>query len=506
MAALVLSKRFEPYIREQAILYLRERFDSEVELTALHVSVPKFAVVQLFMNHGHGTVARVDGEGLSLRHKGRRDVPPLFVMKTFSFEVDLGRLFDTPKLVRQVNIDGMEIHIPPKGQRPVFNTGQNANSTYGEPSHPGVIIEEVNIANSSLTILPKDEKKDPLQFDLHNIRLESAGINVAMTYDAALTNAKPPGEILSKGTFGPWVADEPGDTPLAGDYNFDHANLGVFRAIAGTLHSTGRFDGTLSSIHAQGEASVPEFRLTMSGNVVPLTTNFEVLVDGTNGNTILRPVKGTLGTTHFITSGGVIKHESDERRTIDLDVTINQGNLRDLLRVAMKGAPFMEGQIFLKTKIGIPPLTGTVRQKLLLDGQFEIFGGKFLRSKIQDHIDTLSRRGQGQPKNEEIDQVVSAMAGTFNLENEVITFRSLSFAVPGAGVDLAGNYDLDQDLLDFHGSLKLQAKVSQTMSGWKRFVLKPVDPFFAKNGVGTFLKIQVEGSSKEPKFGRDRGN
>jgi hypothetical protein len=98
------------------------------------------------------------------------------------------------------------------------------------------------------------------------------------------------------------------------------------------------------------------------------------------------------------------------------------------------------------------------------------------------------------------------MAGTFNLENEVITFRSLSFAVPGAGVDLAGNYDLDQDLLDFHGSLKLQAKVSQTMSGWKRFVLKPVDPFFAKNGVGTFLKIQVEGSSKEPKFGRDRGN
>jgi len=34
-----LAKRFEPYIREQAILYLRQRFDSEVELTALRVRV-----------------------------------------------------------------------------------------------------------------------------------------------------------------------------------------------------------------------------------------------------------------------------------------------------------------------------------------------------------------------------------------------------------------------------------------------------------------------------------
>jgi len=47
----------------------------------------------------------------------------------------------------------------------------------------------------------------------------------------------------------------------------------------------------------------------------------------------------------------------------------------------------------------------------------------------------------------------------------------------------------------------LQAKVSQTMTGWKHWLLKPVDPFFAKNGAGTFLKIKVVGSSKAPKFG-----
>jgi hypothetical protein len=87
----------------------------------------------------------------------------------------------------------------------------------------------------------------------------------------------------------------------------------------------------------------------------------------------------------------------------------------------------------------------------------------------------------------------------------VIRFRSLFFGVPGAKVDLAGSYDLQRDALDFHGTLKLQAKLSQTMTGWKRWALKPVDPFFEKEGTGTFFRIKVTGTSRAPKFGLDHG-
>ena len=41
------------------------------------------------------------------------------------------------------------------------------------------------------------------------------------------------------------------------------------------------------------------------------------------------------------------------------------------------------------------------------------------------------------------------------------------------------------------------------MTGFKRWILKPVDPFFAKNGSGTFLRIKVDGTAADPKFGRD---
>jgi hypothetical protein len=179
------------------------------------------------------------------------------------------------------------------------------------------------------------------------------------------------------------------------------------------------------------------------------------------------------------------------------------GDLRDVLRLAMRGEPFMEGRLALKTKIDVPPLTGKVREKLKLDGHFEIQDGKLLRSTIQNQIDGLSRRAQGLPKDAETDQAVSQMTGVFQLDNAVIHFSQLSFGVPGAKLDLAGSYDLDADSVAFRGAVKLQATISQMVTGWKRWALKPVDRFFEKDGAGTFLRIHIGGTSRKPKFGLD---
>jgi hypothetical protein len=496
VAASLLARRFEPFIREQAVAYLSERFKSDVEIEQLRVRLPNTSVVRLLMTRGRGALASVEGEGISLRYRGRQDVPPLFAMNKFAFDVDLGTVFDSPRRVPLVTLDGMEINVPPSGERPEMPEGSKG----GTP----VIIDRVIATNATLRILPKDSSKQPLTFDIAQLQLRSAGAGQNMKYEAKLTNPKPPGEIDSSGAFGPWDADDPGKTPIAGDYTFQNADLGVFNGIAGILASTGDFSGSLDSIKARGEATVPDFRLKMAGAPVPLWTRFEVLVDGTNGNTVLQPVQARLGRTNFTTSGGVIKHEGDKRRSIELDVSMPNGDIRDLLRLAVKGPPFMNGQLALKSKIAIPPLSGTVREKLILRGSFTVTKGHFLRSGIQDKIDTFSRRAQGQPKNEEIDEVISRMGGRFHMENEVIRFQDLAFAVPGADVELDGDYNLGADALDLYGTLKMQARVSQTMTGWKRWALKVADPFFAKNGAGTFLKIQVQGTSKEPKFGLDR--
>ncbi len=241
----------------------------------------------------------------------------------------------------------------------------------------------------------------------------------------------------------------------------------------------------------------------MAGHPLPLSTTFEALVDGSNGNTTLQPVRATLGHTKFTTTGAVIKNEEYSKRSITLEVNMLNGDMRDLARLAMKGPPFMDGFVNMKSSIDIPPLAGTVKSKLRLDGTFDVHGAKFLNSTIQGSIDQLSRRGQGQPKNEAIDQVISNMQGSFHLEDEVMTFRSLAFEVTGADVSVSGKYDIAHDMLDFHGALKLNAKLSQTVTGWKRWLLKPADPFFAKHGAGTFVRIRIEGASHQPRFGVD---
>jgi VCBS repeat-containing protein len=80
----------------------------------------------------------------------------------------------------------------------------------------------------------------------------------------------------------------------------------------------------------------------------------------------------------------------------------------------------------------------------------------------------------------------------------VIHFSKLTFSVPGADVELAGTYKIDGRKIDLQGKLKMQAKLSQTVTGAKSFFLKAIDPFFSKNGAGTELPITISGTEDKP--------
>ncbi len=498
-----LARKIQPELRNRVVAYLEQRFDSRVVLGDLQIEIPKVSPLGLLIRGGRGTIAHVEGRHLVMHYHGRQDVPPLFSVDLFAFDLDLGMLRQSQPHVPHVTLEGMTIALPPKSQN-----ADEANNRLSIPksSASNAVIDALDISRARLLILPNRPDAQPLDFALESVQLTSAGVNQRLEYQASMTNPRPPGKIRSRGTFGPWNSESPGDTPLEGDYDFSNANLGVFPAIAGRLHSVGHFVGSLSAVRARGEATVPDFRLKSSGNPVPLKAEYDVLVDGMNGNTILQPVHARLANTEFETSGGIIKHEGARRRAIDLKVTMNNGHIEDLLLLAVKGKPFMSGFIHMNAQISVPPLSGTVKEDLFLAGTFDIAHGEFLRDQIQDKIDELSRRGQGRPTDHTVDNVFSRMTGTFRLKNQVMTFTRLSFEVPGAAVGLHGDYQMAQDVLDFHGNLKLQAKVSQTLSGWKHWLAKPIDRFFEKNGAGTFLKIQVVGNTSKPEFGLDHGD
>src|SRR4029077_8886957 len=139
-------------------------------------------------------------------------------------------------------------------------------------------------------------------------------------------------------------------------------------------------------------------------------------------------------------SGRVMKGLDAGGRDILLDATSDNARVEDLLYIAVPtDPPAMTGQATLRTKIEIPPGEGDIMDRLKLKGMFGIGAGKFSSAEVQGKVDTLSRKGQGAPK-EDLGESVSKLRGSFTLDNGVMKFSSLQFDVAGASVQLTGSY------------------------------------------------------------------
>jgi hypothetical protein len=370
------------------------------------------------------------------------------------------------------------------------------------------VLDEVIADGATLEVAPTDPAKDPLTFDIARLTLRTVGIRRPMAFHAELTNPKPPGLIRSDGRFGPWNAESPSDSSLYGNYTFRDADLSVFKGIRGTLSSDGVYNGQLGSLEVQGTTDVPDFALTIGGRAMPLHTDFKATVDGTNGNTVLHPVHAKLGGTGFEVSGSIERNALETHKTIMLDAKTSGGTaarLEDFLRLAIKSPkPPMTGAIRFDTKVKIPPGNTETIDRLQLDGTFGLGGVRFTSPDVQSKIDGLSHRAQGEPKDHD-SGVTAEFQGVFHLHGGQLSLPELQFSVPGANVSLHGSYVLRSGVLDFHGAAKLDATVSQMTTGFKSKLLKPFDPFFRRNGAGTFLPISIGGTRGEPSFRLDIG-
>jgi len=397
----------------------------------------------------------------------------------------------------------LEIHIPPRG--PSTGTGT-------QPGHDTTrlkfLIETIVARNGLIEIEPKDPGKEPLQYPIQNLTMHSVGPGEAMTFTVRLTNAKPPGAIDSSGHFGPWQRDDPRATPISGVYTFQHANLSVFNGIGGTLSSEGKYGGILQRIKVEGTADVPNFSLKKSGAAVHLVTQFHSIVDGTNGDTILDPVDAKFGHSEFLCRGGITQQPTGERgKTIDLLARTKYGRMEDILTLVVNGKPIMNGNVEFQSRILIPPGKQQVADKLNLDGQFHLTQATLTSERDAHLLKLLSERASGITKEDvehgqgEKGNVASNVFARFVLKDGNVHLAKLSFEVPGAQIQLAGNFNLISSALDMKGDFQMHATLSETQSGFKSLLLKPLDRFFEKDGAGFEVPLSITGTRDHPAIG-----
>lgn len=478
-------------LKARVIALLSDQLESEVTIERLEGRVfPRVAV---------------SGGGVTIRHKGRTDVPPLIAIEQFEIRGSLRDLMRHPRRVAEVRLQGLEVKIPPGDDGQPQEAASAAEQREQTRKLEQVIIERFEAPAAVITLIPKRAGKQPKVFTVHHLVMERLGINQAIPYIATLTNPVPKGEIETSGTFGPWNIPYPARTPITGQYLFANANLDTIAGLAGTLHSSGAFHGPINRIEVEGITETPDFQIDVGGKPVPLTTSFTAVVDGSDGDTYLTRVDARILDSELTAHGAVIGLEGMPGRQVEVDVDMRNGRIEDLLRLTVKSdEPILRGAAQLRARLVIPPEKKKVIDRLKLRGDFGLTKAKFSDSGVQTKLIGLSRRGRGISKDEPVGDVMSNLRGRLVLENGVASFSRLTFSVPGAEVELSGRYGMRTETLNFRGKLKMQATLSQVVGGGvKGFFLKVFDPFFKKPGSGMVLPIKIEGTRSAPKFGLD---
>jgi hypothetical protein len=499
VASLVISVRLPSHLKGRVERLLSDRFHAKVTIARLGVSFLPLPGVTV--------------DGVKLENPDRPDAPPLIEIKRFVARTDIITLFGAERDVTLVNLEGLRITIPSGTiNHKQFEKSSGRRESGSNENHFPFVIRKIIADGTVLTILPKQKGKDPLEWDIEKLTLTAVGSQKPMNFVATLTNAKPPGQIHSTGTFGPWQTDGPGDTPLGGHYVFQNADMGVFKGLRGLLSSTGEYQGSLDTIEVNGTTDIPNFKVG-DGNQVALKTKFKATVDGTNGNTLLHPVIGTYRNSEFICTGGVVSTPGIHGKEITLDVKTNKARIEDILLLVMnaKRAP-IEGPADFKAKLVLPRGDVPVINKLFLGGNFIMTQARFTSDKVQDKLDLYSNRSlglNGKKQKQKQDDVASNLKTRFILKNATARLSALTFSVPGIQVYLRGSYGLTSEKIDFLGRVRLHGTVSQMTTGFKSWLLKPIDFVFKKSGAGAVIPIKITGTKDDPHFGldfRDKNN
>src|SRR5215471_5233586 len=165
--------------------------------------------------------------------------PPGCILEGVEFRHDRFKLITVDRLVVEgsyagilrrhiprIIAEGTRVFIPPLGSNVQFHS-----------QHSNLVVDEL-IANGSVVELMSDDlRKVSLRFDVHDAVLNSVRWGKPITYRLKFHNPNPPGELAVSGKFGAWADGHPQDTPMSGEYSFDHAHLGVYGGIAGILSS-----------------------------------------------------------------------------------------------------------------------------------------------------------------------------------------------------------------------------------------------------------------------------
>lgn len=154
------------------------------------------------------------------------------------------------------------------------------------------------------------------------------------------------------------------------------------------------------------------------------------------------------------------------------------------------------------------PRSGHFGGEVPLVGDFGITDSRFTKPHTQSKVETLSARARGLKESETQEDnpegLLADLNGHVELRNGIATLTNISFSVPGALAHMHGTYNLLNEKVDFHGTLKTESNFTKMSGGGvKSVLLKPFDLFFKKEPVGAGIPVKLVGTYSDAHPGVD---
>jgi AsmA-like C-terminal region len=403
-----------------------------------------------------------------------------------------------PYHLAKIEVNGLRVRIPAPGEPKNWNEATDTDDTSSKVS-----VGRVTTDGAVLEI-EKEKGELPLKFEIHKLLLDSVAAHEPMHYEVSMGIPDPPGELESKGKFGPWEDGEVGKIPLSGSVKLSGAKLNKYAGLGGTIQSEERFGGTLEQVEVTGKASAPDFELVSAGHKVEIGTQFDVTVNAIKGEAQLKGIVGRVGKTTIHVRGRVVQNAKSDHREASLDFSIANGRAEDLLWVfSGTSKPAM---------IGVAVCSGHVRMRkfgdgfldaLEANGKFQVQDGHF-QKMVQVKTNVLSARAQGKKIKTEDDApevAVENLSSDIKIENGVANLTSTYFQVPGARARVEGTYKLENAHVDLRGNFWTDASLSDNTTGIKTVLLEPLDPLFRRKHAGAMVGVSMTGDIHSPTIG-----
>lgn len=466
-------------VRQELEAWLSDRLASDVTIDRLDVSL--------------APDVRVRARGITVRIPDRPDLPPFVTVDRWSGRARLSYLgirhFD------EVTLSGVRITVPPRRMADLRSSAPPGRPGRGRP--PTFTIDRLAADRVTIVVLPRTTAREPHAWDVRDLRMTRFSFDEATPFEASVDTPLPADRAAVSGTVGPWPRGDFDQLPLSGAYALTGTLDGV-PGLRGAITVRGRALGTLERLATSGEVSSPGASIEGGrGVALPIAATYDALFDATNSDVRVTSMRVAIGEAAMVASGQVVRAAGARQREISLQVRSESARgAVDLLRLLLHPGP-LRGGLDFDVALRIAPSDRPVLDRLSLDGRFDLRAARFVDHSIQGALDTVSAQGRGRPATV-VPRVPITARGRVNFSAGRLRLARATLAVPGAAVEGGGTYSVSRDVVAFRGVAKLEARLSQTQGGVKRWLLKPLNPLFAKDGAGTRLVLSVTGARETP--------